>query len=301
MKSIIRHGQKVAFAAAIAGLLAGCSTGPIKRSYTYDSTHSRAYNLVKASYPLPDSLGLEDTETGKEVYRPKGLAGMVMTLGAINFFSFDSGLLDAAGTLSTASTLKYPTQHPILAGWMPAKDNFKDDKKAIRDFEALVDRNITKTADELGLRLGPKKDHKELGVAKKFEEADGYTLYAQTVHDDKYCVKDGQCFILTYYFRPDPSLFRPSFLKEPTTPQNWWFSSTEFLEYQPLVLFVAIPSKGMHAYPTKRFYERFTANMPGWSFVFMPENQVIGEDGKLLKYPVVFEKGEMLLFKKPRS
>ncbi|RME59353.1 hypothetical protein D6779_04425 [Candidatus Parcubacteria bacterium] len=300
MKGVISHGKKIAVAAAIAGLLAGCATGPVKRSYTYDHSHSRAYNLVKASY-LSGSIGLEDTKTGKEVYRPQGLAGMIMALGAFNYFSLDSGLVDAAATISTASTLKYPTQHPILAAWMPANGNLDDEERAIHDFEALVDRNIQKTADELGLQLGPKKDHKEVGVAKNFDEADGYTLYAQSVHDDKYCIKDGQCYILTYYFRPYPSQYSPSFLKEPTAPNNWWFQSWMTLDYQPLVFFAATAPKGGKPYPTKLFYEQFTSNMPGWSFVFMPEKQVIDENGQLLEYPVVFEKGEMLLFKKPAS
>ncbi|MEW9824590.1 MAG: hypothetical protein AB2992_05440 [Candidatus Symbiodolus clandestinus] len=56
---------------------------------------------------------------------------------------------------------------------------------------------------------------------------------------------------------------------------------------------------GERTFSEKDFYQTLSKNLPPWTVLYFPPNS-IHQKGEPLTYPVVFEKGEMLLFKKSK-
>lgn len=267
-------------------LLIACSS-----SIPYYKNESKALNIVYAG-GIYDS-DIHDSEDGMKSY------GKSFLMQALNFASLATSFQGSAIGLSggatflanSASILATPenaSARPSLMAWIP--DSSAEDKFKARDISVNhIQTALTNTASDMKISI------EKLPRGQKDPVINKIPLDFWEVTAPEHGCQNGQCVVAIYINKPY-EVDSPEFLKETIGKKCYALSAGGRKDYSRIIFYQA----GKKTFPEKDFYQMLSKNLPVWTALYFPPNS-IHQKGEPLSYPVVFEKGEMLLFKKPKS
>ena len=274
-------------------LLSGCVSKAIK----YNSQWSKAKNLTNTAGM---SRQIHDQQLNNNAYNKEGKlldyklnsikhpayganSGVTSTdippYGAFKNFYWGWGIPGAS----------HRKDHRLFA-WMP-ENKAKDAQHARQVFENMIAKSATTILMEMQYKLQPLKEpYTYLGV--NFRQ-----WYLE--RDDSECsFKKLNCVLSIYIPEPIGPVITPAFSFYATANQNaWLFHIADEYRYPRVSL---DQGHGLNSIKENVFYQKLSARLPGWSYLYMAPNGVsIGKDNKTIPYPYLLEKGKPLLFVRP--
>lgn len=281
--------KKIISRKAITGLvmllLAGCA-GPWK----YNQDYSRARNIVKAGSIIDGDL--HDSKDGLTGAYGKPFLSQVMgALEVATIFSrpaLGMGMLGTAAvnTIDIMAHPENPSGRPCLMAWMPK--SLAADKNQARELLVVeYEKAIGAAAKEMDFVV---ERHPFKAGDTKIK---GIPLVFWKVHAPKFGCTDWNCSIAAYAYHAYEQ-HTPEFLLDKIESSGWKFSAGVGSDYPRLIF----RKQNGRNFPEKQFYATISKHLPIWVALYFPPNTIF-QDGKPLTYPVVFEKGEILLFKRP--
>lgn len=264
----------------------GCAHQP----HPYENDHSRALNIARAGDIFDTDL--YDSKDGMKSYSTSFLMSALNLANLAT--SFQGSAIGLGGTanflvkgVDIMAAPDNPSARPSLVAWLP-KSSTEDESKARETLLDKIDEAMKLTAEQMEIKIkrGPIElnDPKIAGLPFIFWEVDG----------PKYGCTDWNCYFAVYANKPYECL-TPEFLKQQKTEESSYvFAANHPKRYSRLIL----RQKNGRDLPEKDFYETLSKHLPVWVALYFPPGSIY-QEGKPITYPVVFEKGEMLLFKSP--
>lgn len=275
---------KILSICAIIGL-GGCAKFP----HRYEANESRALNIARAG-GIYDS-DLRDSSDGMKSYSTSFLMSALNVASLAT--SFQGSAVGLGGKtnflvkgVDIMSTPDNPSARPSMVAWVP-KSSTDNESKARELLLDKIDEAMKLTATELGIKT--KRAPVEPGDAK----IAGLPLVFWEVDAPQYGCTEWNCSVATYAAKPYewPT---PEFLQKQMEGGSYKFPAMHRKHYSRLIL----RQKNGSNLPEQEFYTTLSKHLPAWVALYFPPGSIY-QDGKSLTYPVVFEKGEMLLFKSP--
>lgn len=264
----------------------GCSM-----SFPYYEWRSRAWNIVRAG-GIVDS-DLYDSKDGMKSYGTSFLKQVLNVASlATSFQGSAIGLGGGATFLANSANIMAAPENasgrPSFMAWAPqsaAEDKFKAREHIVN----VVQTALNNTAADLKLTVEKLPRGKKDPVINKIP-FDFWEIIAPELG----CKKD-HCAIAIYIENPYETT-SPEFLLETIGQKCYEITATGRRDYSRIIFYQI----GEKSFPEQEFYQVLSRNLPVWTALYFPPNR-IHQKGQLLNYPVVFEKGEMLLFKRPNN
>lgn len=263
--------------------------GCAHRPHPYENDKSRALNIARAGDIFDTDL--YDSKDGMKSYSTSFLmSALNMANLATSFQGSAIGLGGTANFLVKGVDIMAapdnPSARPSLVAWLP-KSHTDSETKAREILLDKIDEAMELTAKQMGIKIKKapieSKDPKIAGVPFIFWEIDA----------PKYGCTDWNCYFATYANNPYEYL-TPEFLKQKTEDSSYVFAANHPRRYSRLIL----RQKNGRDLPERDFYKTLSKHLPVWVALYFPPGSIY-QDGKPINYPVVFEKGEILLFKSP--
>ncbi|CCU23196.1 hypothetical protein ACQ9QL_004860 [Salmonella enterica subsp. enterica serovar Agona] len=264
-------------------MLAGCATTP----KSYNPEMSRALNLARAGGIYDQDL--RDSEDGWNSYKQS------LLMKALNVTSLASSLdaplrgLNGQQTLmfNTASILTSPdnpSARPSLMAWMPAS-MAKSSEDAYSNYINLIDNAVAVAAKSMNLDLTKI-------VESTAPKIDGNPLIMWAVMAPQFGCDGSNCVIAYNVTMPNPWK-TPAFVGSGNI-DSFNLAANNTTKYSRLIFTQVSDVK---SFPMDDFYKSTSRALPEWAVMYFPPNSVF-QDGKALPYPVIYEKGQQLLFRK---
>lgn len=268
-------------------LIVACST-----MTPYYKHESRALNIIRAGGIYDTDI--YDSKDGMNSY------GKSFLMQALNFASLATSFQGSAalGLGGGANFLKNSTL--ILAepenasgrasflAWTPksvAEDKFKARNHIVESVQVA----LKETASNMQFTIEKLPRGNKDPVINKIP-FDFWEVTAPELGCNK-----GSCAIAIFIDNPY-EIAAPEFLLNEIGQRCYELTAQGRKDYSRIIFYQA----GKKTFPEKDFYLTLSKNLPVWAALYFPPNS-IHQKGEPLSYPVVFEKGEMLLFKKPKS
>lgn len=276
--------KKIISVCMVAGLV-GCAKSPHK----YEANESRALNVARAG-GIYDS-DLRDSADGMNSYSTSFLMSALNVANlATSFQGSAIGLGGQANFLvksvDIAATPDNPSARPSFVAWVP-KSLAGSEEKAKAKLLDEIHLALERTAENLDFQVT------RLNVSQDVPKMLRVPMFFWSIYAPNYGCTGGNCLIAAYVDKP--YIFpTPEFLQNDMEADSYAFSAEHQRRYPRLLL----SKKNGRNFPEKDLYTTLSKHLPAWIALYFPPGSIY-QDGKPLVYPVVFEKGEMLLFKSP--
>ena len=270
-------------------LLTTTLIGCISLTRDYNAGQSRALNLARAG-DIYD-IDLRDSADGTNSYS-KGMFVPLLNFASLAT-SFDAPLRHLSGSqtlLFNATDIMMtpdsPSARPSLIGWMPAS-LVKSEEQAYNKYIDLVDHAIEQVSIDMGL------------TAIKLSEIetptiDGHPLMLWSIKSEKYGCNMDNC-IVAY------NIQEPTYWKTPEYIIDSELNSYSITASHPenYSRFIFKQTGKDNNFPMDEFYRAISASLPPWMIMYYPPNKII-QSSELISYPVLYEQGKQLIFRKPK-
>jgi len=270
--------------ALLAAALAGCAATP----RAYDAEQSRALNLARAGGIY--DMDLRDSEDGTRSYS-KGILGPLLDFASLAT-SFDAPLRHLSGAQTFVfnatdimMTPDKPSARPSLMGWMPTSRVTSEDQ-AYEQYVELVDQAIQQVAKDMALEANKLSN-------VKTPEVDGHPLMLWSVESAEYGCDAGQC-VVAYNIKTPVYWKTPAYIKD-GEPESYNIAANHSKKYSRLIFRQA---GDQSSFPVDKLYRAISGELPPWMVMYFPPGFVI-QEGEPLSYPVMYERGQQLMFKEP--
>lgn len=267
-------------------VLIGCAI-----PYPYTKSESRALNIANAG-GIDDS-DLHDSKDGMKSY------GTSFLMQVLNFASLATSFQGSAIGLGGGATFlansanilaepENPSARPSFLAWVP-QSTAEDKFKARDHIVDAVQTALNKTSADMQVTIEKYPQEKDDVVINKIPFD-----YWRVIAPELGC-KKGDCLVAVYIKNPY-EVTSPEILQGTIGQKCYELSATGRKDYSRVIFY----QHGEKTFPEQDFYLALSRNLPAWSALYFPPNR-IHQKGQPLNYPVVFEKGEMLLFKRPNN
>lgn len=280
--------MRVASLVALLGSV-GCSITPHK----YEADVSRAMNIYRAGCHI--DVDLRDSKDGMDSYGKPFLSKVMDVAGWATIASRPAlGFGQVSGTVVNAINIMATPENysgrPFLMAWVP-KSSAANKEEAKKRLMEAVDTALLNTAKDMNVRIeaAPK--------GAKLPKLSGVAFSMWQVVAPQYGCDDWNCAVMGYAHESEVNNWpTPEFLFGSMESESYRFAGYYDTKY-PRVLFWQEKDKERR-FPEKDFYTALSKHLPAWVALYFPPGSIY-QEGKPITYPVVFEKGEMLLFKSP--
>lgn len=280
--------MRVASLVALLGIV-GCSITPHK----YEADVSRAMNIYRAG--CVTDVDLRDSKDGMDSYGKPFLSKVMDVAGWATIVSRPAlGFGQVGGTVVNAINIMATPENysgrPFLMAWVPKSSAVSKEEAKQRLLEAVNEALVSTAKDmEIEINASPKE--------AKLPRISGTKISMWRVVAPQYGCNDWSCAVVGYADVSGASEWpAPEFLFNSMEPESYHFAGHYDAKY-PRVLFWQEKDKERR-FPEKDFYTALSKHLPAWVALYFPPGSIY-QEGKPITYPVVFEKGEMLLFKSP--
>lgn len=272
-------------------------TGCVSKSTQYNSQWSKARNLT-ASAGM--NRQMHDQQLPATAYSKEGQL-LDYKLGSITHPAYGSASGVSGVAIAPYGAFKrfywgwsipgasHRNTHRLFA-WMP-KNKAPDAQAARQSFETLLTRAATAVLEDMQYQLQPvKTPYTHLGVPFRqwyLERAGSLCSFEQM-----------NCVLSIYIPEPAGPVITPAFAFYATAGQKaWLFHLADEARYPRVTL---SQGDGLKTMEEHVFYQKLSARLPGWAYLYMAPNQVaVGENNRTIDYPYILEKGKPLLFIRP--
>jgi len=275
----------------------GCAS--LTKPPTYNDVYSRAYNIADAERLTVGHL--KDTVDGK-TSNGKSLLAHLTTLGnlatvatapSLNIRGLNSTQKVIFSAYNAFQSPEDIASRPTLLARIPRHSTLTEEQARTK-IKSDISHAINQTASSMEISISP-HNH---GSPKIYK---GQPMLIWLVNAPQYgCYKSKtNCAIWSYVgelYKTNEYSKTPTFVN-PNHTDSYALSVTDRKKYSRL--FFKEVGDGV-TFPHSVFYRELSANMPTWSSLYMPRNTVI-ENGQLLSYPVIYERGKQLMFIRPKS
>ncbi|MEW9890000.1 MAG: hypothetical protein AB2989_06290 [Candidatus Symbiodolus clandestinus] len=265
--------------------IVACTTTPYYRH------ESRALNIIRAGGVYDTDI--YDSEDGMKSH------GKSFLMQVLNFASLATsfqgstalGLGGGANFIKNSALILAEPENasgrPSFLAWAPqqlAEDKFKARDHILN----VVQTALKNTETDMNITIKHLPQGKKDPIINKIP----FEFWDVTAPD--LGCHNGSCAVAIYIKNPY-EISTPEFLEEAIGKKCYELSATGRKDYSRIIFYQV----GERTFPEKDFYQTLSKNLPLWTALYFPPNS-IHQKGEPLNYPVVFEKGEMLLFKKPK-
>lgn len=268
--------------ALMALLLVGCATTP----KPYNPDMSRALNLARAGGIYDQDL--KDSVDGKKSYSQSLLMKALNITSLVT--SLDAPLRGLSGqqtlmfnTASVLTTPDTPSARPSLMAWMPASMATSPENAYTR-YVQLIDDAIATTAKSMNMNLAKIAESSSPKI-------DGNPLIMWAVTAPQFGCDGSNCVIAYNVTMPNPWK-TPAFVGSGNL-DSFNLAANNTTKYSRLIFTQVSDVK---SFPMDDFYKNTSRALPEWAIMYFPPNTVF-QNGESLSYPVIYEKGQQLLFR----
>ncbi len=274
--------------------LSGCAT---RNETSYNEQWSKAKNLTHSAgldsqiydQQLPASAynkegKLLDYKLGNISHPAYGNASGIVGVNVQPYGAFEH--LYWGWAIPGASHHK---EHRLFA-WMP--EQMAENIKAAREtMEAMLSRAALAILEEMHYK------HKPVKTPFEYEGQSFRQWYLGS--EGEHCsLEKMNCVLSLYIPEPREDFEAPSFsFYSIASEPSWFFHANDEKRYPRLVL---SEGDGMKSIRENVFYQKLSARLPGWVYIYLAPNEVgTGDENKTVAYPYLLEKGQPLLFVRP--
>ncbi|MEW9810267.1 MAG: hypothetical protein AB2993_07955 (plasmid) [Candidatus Symbiodolus clandestinus] len=267
-------------------VIVACST-----TFPYYKGQSRAYNAIRAGGIYDTDI--YDSEDGMKSY------GKSLLMQALNFASLATsfqgstalGLGGGANFVKNSALIlaepENASARPSLMAWIP--QSATENKIKARELAVdTIQMALKNTANDMKFTIN------KLPRGKKDPVINKIPFDFWEVNSPELGCKNGSCAIAIYIDNPYET-GTPEFLLDTIGQKCYKLTAQGRKDYSRIIFYQV----GERIFPEKDFYQTLSKNLPLWAALYFPPNS-IHQKGEPLTYPVVFEKGEILLFKQPQ-